>query len=465
MQEIIVLLTGALYKRIIKGLVAGVYSQIITVIIQLTSVPILLYCWGPRLYGEWLILFAIPAYLSITDLGFSLSAANDMSADVAHADQGRALSVFQSLFTLICCVFCLGILLVSVVLWALPFERWVHLSQMSGTQARWILWLFAAEILVRLGEGVNHAGFRANGDYALHVALNSTTQLLQMCAVWIIALMALGPVLAAAGYCGVRLLIVPLSSLLLIRRHPWLHFGFLHARRSELQRLMKPAIANLAMPIAQALNIQGMILMIGAMLGPIPVVVFATLRTLARLVTRMTQAVSHAYEPEYAVAFGSDNRSLLRHLYIYCLRIDFWLSLAIALVLGVLGSFILRIWTDGKVEFDALLFYWLLISTLVSAEWYAAMTLLKSVNRHVRAAVLYCLSAGAAIVLAWGLLSFTGRLADAGLALLLVDAVMIIYSLRAASRLLGKGVVSTLWTAANPLPLVQLLIGKAHGEA
>ncbi|MGD9984132.1 MAG: hypothetical protein AB7S51_08220 [Porticoccaceae bacterium] len=32
------------------------------------------------MYGEWLMLFAIPAYLPMTDLGFTQPAANDMTA-------------------------------------------------------------------------------------------------------------------------------------------------------------------------------------------------------------------------------------------------------------------------------------------------------------------------------------------------------------------------------------------------
>lgn len=80
-----------------NGFGANLYSQIVTVIVQLVGVPILLYSWGAQLYGEWLILSAIPAYLSMSDLGFSQSAGNDMTARVARNDRDGALSVFQSL--------------------------------------------------------------------------------------------------------------------------------------------------------------------------------------------------------------------------------------------------------------------------------------------------------------------------------------------------------------------------------
>ena len=83
--------------RLFKGFGASLYGQAVVVVIQLAGVPILLSQWHAVLYGEWLILFAIPAYLSLGDLGFSLSAANDMTARVGRQDRAGALTVFQSL--------------------------------------------------------------------------------------------------------------------------------------------------------------------------------------------------------------------------------------------------------------------------------------------------------------------------------------------------------------------------------
>jgi hypothetical protein len=88
-------------RRIRNGLGANLYSQIATVIVQLVGAPILLHAWGAQLYGEWLVLSAIPAYLSMSDLGFSQSAGYDMTALVARNDRAGALAVFQSLGALV----------------------------------------------------------------------------------------------------------------------------------------------------------------------------------------------------------------------------------------------------------------------------------------------------------------------------------------------------------------------------
>ena len=57
-------------------------------------------------------------------------------------------------------------------------------------------------------------------------------------------------------------------------------------------------------------------------------------------------------------------------------------------------------------------------------------------------------------------MSWTGDVAEAGLALLLIDAAMTIYTLRAASRLVGAQAGSNLMLAVNPFPLLKLVMGK-----
>ena len=73
-MRIDVLVDHAIARRLRNGFGANAYGQLVVIIIQLAGVPILLHAWGTQLYGEWLILAAIPTYLSMTDLGFSQSA-------------------------------------------------------------------------------------------------------------------------------------------------------------------------------------------------------------------------------------------------------------------------------------------------------------------------------------------------------------------------------------------------------
>ena len=198
-------------RRILHGLGANAYGQLVVIVIQLAGVPILLHAWGAQLYGEWLILAAIPAYLSMTDLGFSQSAGNDMTARMARGDEAGTLAVFQSLSVLVYGVAIAGLLISAIALWVLPLQNWFHFQQLGTAEVRWILWLLAAEVLIKLADGVNHAGFRSHGDYPLHVGIYFTTMLVQMQVVWAFALSGYGPLAAAAAFADIRALATPCS--------------------------------------------------------------------------------------------------------------------------------------------------------------------------------------------------------------------------------------------------------------
>ena len=448
-------------RRWRNGFGAHIYGQAIVVLIQLVGVPVLLHYWGSQLYGEWLILSAIPTYLAMTDLGFSQSAANDMTQRVARGDVDGALAVFQSLGAMVFSVAFIGLLVVLALLIALPIGRWMHFQVLSSTDVRWVLALLAAEVLVRLTEGVSHAGFRAHGDYALRVGIYYSTLFCQSAFVWIVAAAGFGPVAAATSCRRARTGNAGGSP----------HHGAtppgarIRARAREARapsRLDQTGDRERRHPFAEALNLQGMVLAIGGTLGPLAVVVFSTLRTMARLAVQAVQTVSQAAEPELAAAYGSGERLLLAELFVHALRAGIWLSCAAAVVLLVAGGSILSFWTRGKVAMDVALFRWLLVSAVFGALWFSSLTVLKAANRHVRAASLYAVVTAMSVVLATSLLHVTGRLASAGMALVLVDLVMIGYALPAAARLCGSRSVGVVVAALDPVPLVRLVRKAAH---
>ncbi|MBU2788020.1 hypothetical protein MQE22_01370 [Acidithiobacillus sp. YTS05] len=424
-------------RRILHGFGANAYSQIVTIVIQLAGVPILLHAWGEQLYGEWLILAAIPTYLSMADLGFSQSAGNDMTARMGRGDTQGALAVFQSLAALVYGLAVAGLALVILLVALLPLGHWLHLTSLSTSEVRWILWLLVAQVLVKLADGVNHAGFRANGDYALHVQINANTLLVQQVGMWGLALSGCGLLVAAAWFVGVWLVATPAVALLLFRRHPVLRPGFVNARLAHLQGLLRPALANLSLTLANALSIQGMLLVVAAVMGPVAVVTYSVLRTLTRLVVQGIAAITHAMEPEVARAWGQGNSNLVRILYLRGMGISLALALGVGIALYFLGGLVVAFWTHGKVVMNAGLFHWLLLAAFTTVLWQSAVSFLKALNRQVRVAMWFVIASGAGLLLAYLLLRWTHDLAGVGMALVAVDIGVGVYALLLANRLSG----------------------------
>ncbi len=131
---------------------------------------------------------------------------------------------------------------------------------------------------------------------------------------------------------------------------------------------------------------------------PLDVVIFSTCRTLARLGTTATNMVGAAIMPEYSRLFGLGNVSLFRRLIV----LHFLAALAISVVyfigLSVLGSWILAIWTKGKVLIQQPFFTLLLISVIFEMLWTTLFIPLAAINRHVVTAHAYGVLAFAAVV-------------------------------------------------------------------
>jgi O-antigen/teichoic acid export membrane protein len=456
--------TAPYVRRIVTGVYANVYGRAVILLTQVAGVPVLLHFWGTALYGEWLMLFAIPLFLSMTDLGFSHSAANDMTQRVAQGDIASALRVFQTLYLLVFASAAVVIFIVTSLILLAPDAAFAGLDHISPSAARWILWLLAGEVLLKLFDGVIQAGFRASRGYTFHTVIYYTTMLAQQSSVWVVAYLGFGPVTAAAVFLSVRAVATPVTALLLRHRHPWLDFRVRYASKSELARLAKPALANLALPLAQALNVQGFVLLVGALLGPFVLVVFATLRTMTRLVLQSILGLLNAAEPELAAVYGTGDRALLSRMYTNIARTSFWCALGLCIALGITGHWILAIWTHEHVAMDDRLFAWLLVSALVGCLWYGALILLKSANRHLGAAYLYAGLAAASILLAYVGIVATDHVEAAGVALLALDLAMAAYTVRAAASLCFARPLDFVLAAVNPTPLFFLALRRLRAR-
>ncbi len=70
---------SAVFKRIYASIGANATGQVITILIQLASVPIFLNYWSLEVYGQWLMLTAVPTYFALSDFGFLTVIVNKMT--------------------------------------------------------------------------------------------------------------------------------------------------------------------------------------------------------------------------------------------------------------------------------------------------------------------------------------------------------------------------------------------------
>jgi len=87
-------------KRILSYAQANIFGQIVTVVMQLVSVPLFLHYWDLDKYGKWILLSAVPAYFAMADVGMVAVASNKMAILMSKGEKTEANRVFQSALVL-----------------------------------------------------------------------------------------------------------------------------------------------------------------------------------------------------------------------------------------------------------------------------------------------------------------------------------------------------------------------------
>ncbi len=421
-------------RRLILGFLSNWISRLAGSIIQLVQVPVFLTFWSKPLYGDWLIVSAIPSYLSFSNIGFGSVAGNEMTMLMGRKDEAGALRVFQSCWWLIVLICAAVMLVFAGLLYALPVARWLNLSVMTETDAKWVIFYLGAAVLFGQLEQLLGAAYTCVGRYPYGTFLKSILVLISFVATLVPVLLGRGVRSTAATFSLVNALGTVVLCFTVRHDVPWIRYGWHHARFSEIRRLSGPAIAFMGFPIGNALNLQGTILAVGHVLGSTDVVIFGTARTVSRIALQMVQMVNSTFWPELSSSFGAGNLPLVRALH----RRSCQLALGIALVLVpfmmTVGPWFLTHWTRHNVPPSPRLLFLLLCSVLLYSLWSTSSTLLTAINQHRRLATNYILATGVTIIATVLLAKRYGLLGAAG-SLILSEALMDLYVLPTSLRI------------------------------
>lgn len=413
-----------LRSRIFGAVAANAYNQVVQLGIQLLSVPILASHWGLPAYGVWLLLFTIPSYLAMADLGFSSAAATDMTMRVARGDAKGAADTFLAL-KLVLAGATAAILALATFLVCLALPHATDFAEAAtGGAARTTAMVLIGYGLMALVSGVPIAGFRATHGYVLGGFSWVTMLLLE-------AACALGWVLhgggllgAALAYLGVRTLGSIVLTVMLRFHAPELITRDWRASLAHVRPLIRPALGVMALPAAQAITLQGAVGIIGAASGPAAVPLFTTVRTLTRTAIQLTSIVNVATMPAFSVAAAQENEQRKSQLVLLCLLAGAIVLLPAAPLLLGGGEAFVSLWTHGKVHPPFALLLLMTLTMLLNGAWLPLSNYILALNRHGGFSYYYLLVSVACMALSYPLALRFGP-AGVAFALMLVDLLML----------------------------------------
>lgn len=349
-----------MYKRIISVLGANIFGQICTIVIQFLGVPVFLAFWGQQLYGEWLMIIAIPSYLMVTGTGVGFVSGNKLQILVANNKEQEAAVVFQSAWTMILFL-SIGLLIIAApIIFFAPLNEWLNIKFNSPYQVKATLIIFCVYMFFSLWTELLTGVYRASSRFARGIFIMNLLRVLEF--VGIITAVFFGGtiVVAALAYLCIRILGV-IWMLLECAKLPWFFISFSRASFAEMKSEFKAIVSFLGVPMSQALLIQGMTTIVGIRLGSASVVVFTVTRTLVNVIKQFASIIYSAILPEFSRSISTGDLKTARSIHRLSFQTTFWFVLISSALLFFLSDWIMLIWTGGKIHLDDLFFLLMLI--------------------------------------------------------------------------------------------------------
>lgn len=379
-----ILFNQSVLRRLIYGVGANIYSQFVTLFIQVASIPVCLSVWGGEIFGVWVALFAIPSFLTTANLGIAHAAGTEMTiinnsssntfketSIVYHT--ACATTLFMSIVVGLLCV-------ITAVFWQgnVPFKELVEPPILKGTIVTLILYT-----LVSLFSSLQEAVFKSCERYAEGIFLLHTSRFIE----YIILILMLLLYDVDILYASITLLSVRSLGFLIIcfymqYTHTYLIFGVSKANIVTFKKLLPASTGFIAMPIGFSLLIQGMTIMM-ASISPILAAQFNVTRTITSVGRQIASVVGNSSWPELSKAYGQGNKALVTRLFLVSLKLSLFLSVGYFIVVGIFGEYIFHYLTNNTLLFNYSLLSVLALSAILGNIWTQGYVLLASQNQHI----------------------------------------------------------------------------------
>lgn len=426
-----------------SGLVGNISAQSSAIAaqfcVQFISVPVLAEAWGLELYGVWLLLFTLPAYVALCPLGFSGAAANDITAAVAQGRRGDAMRTYHTV-NLTIGVLGLALIGLAALIFFGPAQGILDFApEAGGEEVSWAALLLVTYGALAMVANTLAIALRAVGAFAKWVYLNAIITVAETAVALGFVIGGGGLLAAAASYCAVRCIGLLATIFLVSRSARSVAGGGLQFSASELRRLAPSAFALAMVPAGFTLSIQGSVIVLAAAAGPAALPVFTAVRMLARTGIQLVGIVNNASMPNFTVATAQNDDE--RKADLVALNLTWTLTVLLPYFLAALmfGHWFIDLWTNGAIDAPFALLFLMGLSMVFGGVWLTLANLILATNRQASYSYAFVALAAISLVGAY-FLAWEMEAAGAAMAMLLFDIAMLIWVAFQARKL---GIIET----------------------
>jgi len=413
-------LSADISRRVTLGSLAVIIGQGINVFRQIVLVPLCLWVWGVQLYGEWLALYAMIAYLSILDFGMQMYVVNRLNQCYSVNRLSDYNRILHSALVLYLSIAVVAGIFISGFIVSVPIEQWLNFDLMDHSVAAVVAILLAVQLIFSIPQGLILGLYRTFGEFPRGATIRNIQQIL------IFGLMALTLLLGGNVVHVAAIQLIPLAGVTAFvlsdirRRRPEIKIGFKEADWSLAVTFLGPSLLFFLIQISGVVTIQGSMLVVSTLAGSAYVAVFAVHRTLANFVRQIVGALTNALWPELTSLEAMGDYYRLRDVHRLFVKVSFAICVFAGIWLHFVGRDIISLWTRDRISFDQQLFDVFLLYLILQAPWLASSVFPAAFNQHRNLAVCYIVSSVLGLTLSVLLFRFFG-IAGVAMGVLIAD--------------------------------------------
>lgn len=412
-------------RRIIKGIGANGFGQVVTLLIQLASVPIMIHAWGVELYGEWVTLSALPAYLVLSNIGLTSTAGNSLAMLAEKNEPQHMQEIYQSTWVMVNAVSFGVLALLAAIILNFNLKSVFDFKLTSNSEFNFTLIVLLLNVAMSMQTGIFEIAFRAIKKNPFAIFFSALIRLFEWVTATIIVLRGESFLIVAIGMSVIRVLGNLCFWFVLQNSRSPLKVGIRYASFKHIKQLLRPALASMCFPLGLSLSMQGMILLINNQIGSAAVTLFSVYRTFTRVPVQIGNSITQAVAPEISYLTGNNELTKAKRLIMKTLLNCVALGLLTTLAILFMGEYVIDLWVSKKIEHNENLLIVLAFAgfthIILQPVWVAQM----AINKHIQFAFLFLIISLLTLVLGWFFMK-TLAVNGAGYAILIAECVMVI---------------------------------------
>ncbi len=369
-------------RNVFLSTVANLANQVVRTAQQFVWVPLFLSAFGKDGYGEWLTLFSLAGYVSISDLGVQVYWLNKLTGAHVRQELEAYRRLFRNglfLFALVgSTVFVIGLVF---ALLSGP-SRLLELHTIQPSVGSAVLVLLIGSTLITMLSQMVRGVFRTVGQNPKVVAFELSRESLSLVFVTLALLLGFGPAGISATYLTLSVGLLVFVVLTVRRRFPeLLDLQIRRADRDTVFKLIRGGSIRIVAVLAVLLLIQGTLLLTNWAMGAAAVAMVATSRTLTLVVHQIARSIYTSTLPEFSrLRAARDKVAMTRLLHKSTSFISAATGMVCIVLIGV-GPGFYGLWTGNRFPDAVVLIYVFTASAFVDTCRFSLSHFLDGCNR------------------------------------------------------------------------------------